>query len=39
VKYDADNDEYGLAMGELIPIMWRAIQQLNAKVAALETAQ
>jgi hypothetical protein len=38
VKYDADNDEYGLAMGELIPIMWRAIQQLNAKVAALEVA-
>jgi hypothetical protein len=36
VKYDADNDEYGLATGELIPIMWRAIQQLSAKVAILE---
>jgi len=38
VKYDADNDEYGLATGELVPILWRAIQQLSAKVAALEAA-
>jgi hypothetical protein len=38
VKYDSDNDEYGMATGELIPILWRAIQQLSAKVAALETA-
>jgi 3-mercaptopyruvate sulfurtransferase SseA len=38
VKYDSENDEYGLATGELIPILWRAIQQLSAKVAALEAA-
>jgi len=38
VRYDEENDEYGLATGELIPILWTAVQELSAKVAALEAA-
>jgi len=38
VRYDKENDEYGLATGELIPILWTAVQELSAKVAALEAA-
>jgi hypothetical protein len=38
VKHDTEHDEYGLATGELIPILWTAVQELSAKVAALEAA-
>jgi hypothetical protein len=38
VKHDTEHDEYGLVTGELIPILWTAVQELSAKVAALEAA-
>jgi uncharacterized protein YukE len=36
VKYNTESDEYQMAPGELLPILWAAVQELSAKVTALE---
>jgi len=36
--YDAKSDRYGLRTTELIPILWRAVQELSDRLAALEAA-
>lgn len=36
VIYDEDADEYGMRSGELIPILWTAVQQLSRRLSALE---
>lgn len=37
LHYDRENDRYGLREAELLPFLWRVVQDLQRRVAAIET--
>lgn len=37
LHYDHENDRYGLREAELLPFLWRVVQDLSKRVAAIET--
>jgi hypothetical protein len=36
VVYEAENDSYGLRMGEFVPVLIKAVQELSAQVNTLK---
>lgn len=37
LHYDHENDRYGLRPDQLVPFLWRAVQELSKRVTAMET--
>lgn len=37
LHYDRENDRYGLRSDQLVPFLWRAVQDLSKRVTAIET--